>query len=290
MYYYILNPAAGGGRINKIQDRLKSRLKELGIAGEFVKSIGEGDVTKLARLGIEKGFKTIVAVGGDGTINEVINGLTNTNVALGIIPIGNSNELAKTLGINDWQAACNILAARKIEEVDLGKIGKKFFVTSVNIGFEAESSGLRYDDQNVFQKIKSFQKAFSWATKYKSQNATLFFDDKYSVETDFFNIQVSNGQFVNFLKHGNLPQDNKLDVIILAKMPYGKTLKYLLNTRNLDEKKKLSFSLFRTKRVLIKTPKPADVAIDGLVCGKTPIICEVANQKLKVIVSKKRKF
>lgn len=290
MYYYILNPAAGGGRINKIQERLKSRLKELGIAGEFVKSIGEGDITKLARLGIEKGFKTIVAVGGDGTINEVINGLTNTNVALGIIPIGNSNELAKTLGISDWQSACNILAARKIEEVDLGKIGRKFFVTSVNIGFEAESSTLKYNEQNIFQRARSFQKAFSWATKYKSQNAALFFDDNFVVDTDFFNIQISNGQFVNFLKGGNKPQDNKLDVIIIAKMPYGKTLKYLLKNKLSDEKKNLSFSLFRTKRVIIKTSKPVDVAVDGLVCAKTPVVCEVANQKLKVIVSKKRKF
>jgi YegS/Rv2252/BmrU family lipid kinase len=289
MYYYILNPAAGGGRINKIQDRLKARLKELGIAGEFVKSIGEGDITKLTKLGIERGFKTIVAVGGDGTINEVINGLSDTSVAMGIIPIGNSNELAKTLGITDWQSACNILAARKIEEVDLGKIGKKFFVTSVNIGFETDASRLKSDEQSFFKKIKDYKNIISWATKYKSQTATIYFDDNFSVETDFLNIQVSNGQFVNFLSNAR-PQDKMLDIIILAKMPHGKTFRYVVGNKNDELKKKLSLSIFKAKRVAIRTPKPIDVSVDGLAMGKTPIVCEVANRKLKVIVSKNRKF
>jgi diacylglycerol kinase (ATP) len=137
MYYYIINPSSGGGKINKVQDKLRARLKELGIAGEFVKSTGPGDIPKLTKMAIEKGYNTIVAVGGDGTINEVINSLPDESVALGIIPMGNTNELATLLGINDWNDACTILAARKVEIVDLGKIGDKIFVTSVAIGFDS---------------------------------------------------------------------------------------------------------------------------------------------------------
>ena len=115
MYYYIINPAAGGGKINKIQDKLKERLSALGIAGEFEKSTGSNDIPKLIAIALRKGFKTIVAVGGDGTINEVINTIHGqTNIALGIIPTGNTNELANLIGIPDWQTACNIHAARKV--------------------------------------------------------------------------------------------------------------------------------------------------------------------------------
>ncbi|MEI7616673.1 MAG: diacylglycerol kinase family protein, partial [Actinomycetota bacterium] len=137
MYYYIINPAAGGGKINKIQEKLKERLSDLGIAGEFEKSTGPADIPKLTKIAISKGFKTIIAVGGDGTINEVINSLEDKDgVALGIIPTGTTNELANLLGIHDWQSACAILAARKIEKVDLGKINDNVFVTSASIGFD----------------------------------------------------------------------------------------------------------------------------------------------------------
>jgi diacylglycerol kinase family enzyme len=87
-------------------------------------------------MAIEKGYKTIVAVGGDGTINEIINSIGNTGIALGIIPLGATNELARMLGILDWQTACNILAGRKIEEVDLGLINDNVFVTAASIGFD----------------------------------------------------------------------------------------------------------------------------------------------------------
>ncbi|MCL4387387.1 hypothetical protein M1307_03265, partial [Patescibacteria group bacterium] len=230
MYYYILNPASGGGRINKIQDRLKNRLRQLGIAGEFVKSIGEGDVTKLTLLGIKRGFKTIVAVGGDGTINEVINGIGDQNVALGIIPIGNTNELAKTLGISGWQSACNILAARKIETVDLGKIGPDYFVTAVNIGFEADISHLKPSgDSSPIRKFSYYRKALLASNNFKHKKAVINIDDNYLVETDFFNIQISNGQFSLLPMENAGIQDSLLDIIIIGRMSYAKTLRYAIN-------------------------------------------------------------
>src|SRR4051794_40785384 len=113
MYYYILNPAAGKGTVNSTQDKLRVRLRELGIEGEFVKTTGPGDATKMAKQAVEKGHTTIVVVGGDGTVNEVINGITKDTVAVGIIPAGHSNLLAHRLGITGWQQACEVLSARR---------------------------------------------------------------------------------------------------------------------------------------------------------------------------------
>ncbi len=286
MYYYILNPASGGGRINKIQDRLKARLKELGIAGEFVKSIGEGDVTKLTQLGIRKGYKTIVAVGGTGTINEVINGIGKSDIAVGIIPIGRQNDLAHSLGILDWQTACNILAARKIDILDVGRVGKKFFITSVNIGFGAEITSQRPQEDSLLHKTKYYRHAFSWSSKFKPQKAILNFNDDFIAETDFFNIQISNARFSE-----NQPVDTKsnlLDILITGKMSGLNSLKYIMDPEKLKPQKRPDISLFRAKRIAINTQKPLDVAIDGSIACKTPIVCEISKRKLKLIVARKK--
>ena len=138
MYYYIINPSAGNGKINKIQEKLKGVLSNLGIAGEFVKSTGPGDIPKLTEIGIKKGYSTIVAIGGDSTANEVLNYMPNDKTAFGIIPVGKTNILASSLGIAGWMEACQILAARKTHRVNIGKIttneGNRYFINKIAIG------------------------------------------------------------------------------------------------------------------------------------------------------------
>jgi len=285
MYYYILNPASGGGRINKIQDRLKARLKELGIAGEFVKSIGEGDAAKLAVMGIKKGFKTIVAVGGTGTINEVINGVGNSGVAVGIIPIGDKNELAKSLGITDWQSACNILAARKIETIDLGKVGKSYFITSVDIGFEAEITEQKPAENSFVHKTLYYKKALSWSSKFKPQKATINLDNECTANTEFFNIKITNSSMPGRKKETT---KGMLDILVTGKMSSLNSLKYIVNPDSLKQEKKPDLSLFRAKRVVINTKKSLPVAVDGKILYKTPILCEISDRKLKIIVARKK--
>ncbi|NTU69821.1 acylglycerol kinase family protein, partial [bacterium] len=113
MYFYIVNPASGGARINKIQTKLLSLLRENKIYGEFVKTTGKGDAARLVHIAIEKGATNIIAVGGDSTVSEVINEVYKTDAVFGIIPIGKTNVLAHSLGINSWQDSIKVLAKRK---------------------------------------------------------------------------------------------------------------------------------------------------------------------------------
>ena len=290
MYYYIINPASGGGKINKVQDKLKDRLRELGIAGEFAKSTGPGDVARLTKMAIERGYKTIVSVGGDGTINEIINAVGNANVALGIIPMGSSNELANMLGITDWTMACNILAARKVEEVDLGLINDKLFVTAASIGFDNILFELKKGQKaDIFGKF-AFNAKLSAATRsYKPLHLEFNFDDKYFVETDCFNFSLSNGAFLTYLPQKSKPQDNMLDAVLISHLSHGDAMKYGQGT--LDLSKKLGqISVFHTKKIKITSKDPVAVSADGKAVAETPVTIEVSDRKLKVIVSKKRHF
>lgn len=291
MYYYIINPASGGGKINKIQDKLKERLKELGIAGEFAKSTGPGDIARLTKMAIERNYKTIVAVGGDGTINEIINAVGDSSVALGIIPTGSSNELANMLGIPDWTTACNILAARKVEEVDLGLINDKLFVTSASIGFD----NVIYDMKrgrgaaNSLSKFAFITKLSAIAKVFKPIHLELNFDGRYSVETECFNFSLSNGAFLNYLPQKSKPQDNMLDAVLISHLNFRDALKYGQGT--LDLSKKLGqVSVFHTKKIKITSKEPVTVSADGKAVAETPVTIEVSDRKLRVIVSKKRHF
>ena len=290
MYYYIINPASGGGKINKVQDKLKERLRELGIAGEFAKSTGPGDIARLARMAIEKGYKTIVAVGGDGTINEIINATADSGIALGIIPLGSKNELANMLGIPDWQIACNILAARKIEEVDLGIINDNVFVTSASIGFDNMLFDLkRHNQTGSLAKFGYIAKLSGIIRGYKPVHLTLDFDKKYTVETDCFNFSLSNSAFYHFLPKVAKPQDNMLDAILVGQLGFSDALKY--SQDNLDlSKRPGQVSIFHTRKITITSPKPVPVSADGKIVAETPVTITVSDKKLKVIVSKKRQF
>lgn len=291
MYYYIVNPAAGGGKINKIQDRLQERLKRLGIMGEFAKTTGSDDVAKLAKLGVEKGYKTVVAVGGDGTINEVINAILDYgNIALGVIPTGTTNNLAQAMGITDWYAATGILASRKIEEVDLGSVGDRFFVTSLSLGFEPRVAEYkRLSRGNIVEKARYGLGVLKEATTFKPFTAKVKFDGNYEVEAECFNIIISNAQFFPLAMVKTAPKDNLLDTVVVTKIPNTKVLKYgyLSDPSTIDLPK---ISVFHSKKIEITASRPMEASADGQLVAKTPLEVKMADKKLRVIVSRKRKF
>lgn len=291
MYYYIVNPAAGGSKIDKIQDRLKSRLQDLGIMGEFVKSTGPEDVAKLTRMAIDKGYKTIVAVGGDGTINEVMNELIDQpKIVLGIIPIGTTNDLADSLGVHGWFSATGILASRKIEEVNLGKIEDRYFVTSATLGFDAEfSKDKRLIHGNALDKLRFWLRLFSKSASFKPISVKLRFDDDYDVEAEAFSVIVSNARFFP-VKHVKNPTDgNLLDTVVITKIPGYKMLKYgRTSDGGVIELPKIS--VFHSNQIRLETKKPQEVAADGQVVTKTPATIGLSEKKIRVIVSRKRKF
>jgi YegS/Rv2252/BmrU family lipid kinase len=291
MYYYIVNPAAGGSKIDKIQERLQNRLRDLGIMGEFAKSTGPEDVAKLTRLAIQKGYKTIVAVGGDGTINEVINELVDEpKIVIGVIPIGTTNDLADSLGIHSWFSATSILASRKIEEINLGRVGERYFVTSVTLGFDAEfARERRLIRGNALDKFRFWLQLFTKSASFKPINVRLRFDQNYEVEAEAFSVIVSSAKFLPVRQAKKLQDAEQLDTMVITKIPGYKIFRYgRTSDGSVVELPKVS--IFHSREVEIETRKPREVAADGQVISKTPVRLRLTDKKIRVIVSRKRKF
>jgi len=136
---YLLNPNAGRGLGRRIAAELPARLESRGLAGRIVPTDGPGHATRLAREAAEAGARWIVAVGGDGTAHEVVNGVAGSAASFGLLPMGTGNDLAMALGIPaDLDASIDALAGSREARIDLGRFDDRWFVNSLGLGFEAQ--------------------------------------------------------------------------------------------------------------------------------------------------------
>lgn len=282
MYYYILNPTSGKGAVNQIQDKLRGQLNKLGISGEFAKTTGPGDAAKMAAAAIEKGYTTIVAVGGDGTVNEVMNGITKDSVALGIIPIGDSNALANRLGIFNWQQACSVLSARRLTSFRLMAAGQHYFLSSLTLGFETDLDK-RVDTANekVTARVKQFGQAISHARAFGTLKAHIKVDDAFEMECDLFSLSVSNLKFIN------PSSDNRLVISITDQPGAAKMTSFLwYKIRGEAPLEETATTRFFAERVLITTEPTTGIMIDGKVAGRTPVAIRLTDRHVRFITEK----
>jgi diacylglycerol kinase (ATP) len=138
---FIVNPTAGFGRALKTWKRIEPLAASLGEYGvKFTERVRHGEV--LAREAAQEGYDRVVAVGGDGTLNEVGNGLMGTSAALAVIPTGTNNDWVLTVGIpKDTLEATRLVFAGRRAKCDVGlAVGYRHFFNIAGIGFDAEAS------------------------------------------------------------------------------------------------------------------------------------------------------
>jgi diacylglycerol kinase (ATP) len=144
----IANPQAGRGRGRNTIPLVTDILKREGLSFSLVETAYPGHAIELARRAVIDGCEIVVALGGDGTVNEVVNGLCvdlgdapnpGSVIKLGIIPAGSGNDFAFALGLpSDLPELCRLLVNGRTRLVDLGRMNDRFFAYGVGMGFDAE--------------------------------------------------------------------------------------------------------------------------------------------------------
>lgn len=142
----VVNPAAGGGRTERRWGRLRDDLRRLGLAFEWMATTGPGSGTALARAAVEAGAELIVAVGGDGTLSEVVNGVTREDAptaTVGALLTGRGRDAVRNLGLaRDVRLAARRLVEGADVRIDLVRVdwpdgGRRYAVGSAGAGFDA---------------------------------------------------------------------------------------------------------------------------------------------------------
>jgi diacylglycerol kinase (ATP) len=135
----LLNPISGRGRQpeDDLSD-LRRIFAEHGIEVQVVRLQMRGQAVQLSREAVDQGFDLVVAIGGDGTINEVVCGLVHSTVPLGIVPAGSGNGMARAFGVPlNRKQACMSLLQGHTREVDVGELNGRFFLGVAGIGYDA---------------------------------------------------------------------------------------------------------------------------------------------------------
>lgn len=200
MYYYIVNPIAGNHKFDQIQQEFMAAIRVKKIEGEIAKTTSPNEAKKLARMGIRRGNRVIVAVGGDATVEEVLNGILEeqkAGVALGIVPTGERNQLATMLGITDWQTALTNLAKGKIKRVGVGQVEEYYFLGSVDFGFPNYLRDIYVKSRQKLNFWNRFQTTLKAIKNYQPLAVNLKVSSQYRA-----NLKVFAGSFGNFLFFG----------------------------------------------------------------------------------------
>jgi len=133
----IINASKGKQNLTQLQAIISEELSGFTVDISATKYAGQGQ--KLAGNAVKDRFDIIIAVGGDGTINEIINGTIGSNIPIGIIPLGSANDLAKHLGIpHNIRSACQIILTGYRQAIDLIKVNNWYYITSGGIGLPCE--------------------------------------------------------------------------------------------------------------------------------------------------------
>ena len=218
---FVINPISGGKKKRDFERRVLEELDLVKYAAEFAISEHPGHAHQLSLDAVSDGVDVVVAVGGDGTINEVASALVGSEVRLGIVPEGSGNGLALYLGIPlNERAAIKRLNRYESLTVDCGSINGQFFFNMAGIGFDASVSD-RFANDNIRGPIGYMKAVISEISTYKPKKYRLTIDGE-TIEREAFMVSVANSpQYGNnaYIAPQALINDGILDVCIIHKFP-----------------------------------------------------------------------
>ena len=287
---FIINPFSGTGRKEDLSGMIKRGLDQSFDKPEIVFTKSRGHATELAKEFVEKGFQIVVAVGGDGTVNEVARSLIHTDTSLGIIPIGSGNGLARHLGIPmSIRKAIHQLNLSEPILMDYGLVNERPFFCTCGTGFDAYVStefakGKRRGIMSYIEKI------ITGYFSYKSQNYHL------QGEGIDLNVKAFVLTFANASQWGNNAyiapqasvQDGQIDISIMSNFPVIAipTLALNLFAKNID--KDLFMTTLRSKSIMLQREESGPFHYDGEPYEEgTEIHVKTVSDGLKVLVKKR---
>ncbi len=293
----IANPTAGSytHHTDQISDTI-AFLRSHRWQTELKLTHAAGDARRLAREAVEQGINVVIAIGGDGTINEVIQELAGSETALGVIPSGTVNVWAREVGIPlDYAGARDVLISGQTRSVDLGKINDDYFLLMVGIGIDGEVTHAVEKKTAKRFGVLGYLFVGTWlGLGYPAFRTILQMDDQV-IKTTPIQIVIGNTQlYAGAIKYTWQAKcdDGLLDVCIVRKSSMlGRIIvgiSFLL--RHKERKRWVRYETGAT--IKIHTRKPVAVQIDGdpkgyTAHGRVPTIVSVAPGALKVIVPQK---
>lgn len=224
MYAFIVNPAAGSGRSMKAIPVIEEEMNRRGVAYRMLLTERPGHATELAKaVCMEADCEGVIAVGGDGTAYEVACGLLDSEVPMGIIPVGTGNDFIKTVGTpKDPKQALDFILTHPARPVDVGRLNDRMFLNVSGTGFDVKVLECMEDAKKVVHGIWPYLVGIVRAIfRYQPVHVAWTVDGE-AGEKDVLLCAVANGRYIG----GGIPicpkaepDDGLLDLIVVDNKP-----------------------------------------------------------------------
>jgi len=288
---FIINPVSGGKKKDKVPALIKQHLDTSVFDYQIVYSTKETAISEVSKEAA-KTCDIIVAVGGDGTVNEAASAIAGTDKVLGIVPFGSGNGLARFLKIPlDTAEAIKNLNNGRVEVIDAGKLNNQWFFNMAGMGFDAHIS-------EVFShgKTRGFRQYFKSSVQeifnYKAQKYNLVIDG-HEYDREAFMLSFANssqyGNNAHVSPNASL-HDGLIDVCIIKQFPVYRLLEMGLRMLTKTSESSKFVEIIRGKHIKVKRKGSDAVHLDGepQIMGAEAEIFIIPNS-LKVIVGSKYK-
>lgn len=289
---FIVNPISGTQGKKAILKWIDERLDRTLYEYEVVKTEYAGHATEIAANAVKEGIDIVVAIGGDGTINETARSLIHTNTALGIIPCGSGNGLARHLRIPmDPKAAIDILNENNQIQMDYGKINNIPFFCTCGVGFDAFVS-LKFADSGKRGLLTYLENTLHESLTYQPETYEIENEEGTVIHKAFLIACGNASQYGNnaYITPQASLTDGLMDVTILE--PFTvldvPSLSFQLFNKTIDKNSRIK--TMRAKKIKIHRNKPGVFHYDGdPIMGNEDLEVEIVPHGLNVITSSKKK-
>ena len=286
----IANPVSGRGRGARVAEKTELRLRGLGDSAETLFTSKRGDAKEFARRAAD--FDRVVAVGGDGTVNEILNGLPDNAPPLGQIPVGTANVLAKTFGLpRTPRSGADAIHAGHAVSVDVGLANGRKFLLMASAGFDAQVVHDFHAQRTGAIRMRDY---FSWSLrailKYEPPRFRVTADGQKLPDGSY--VLVSNlpcyGGPLAFTRKAKV-NDGALDLLVYSAWGKLNVVRLFAEAFAGDPCSMPGATHLLVKKVVIEAETPLPWQVDGDPGETLPLTVEMAPHQVKLLVPESTK-
>lgn len=288
----LLNAAAGRGRAGVKHAVVRQMARAAGVP--VAETASPEDLERQAWEAAAAGCRRVVAVGGDGTVNRVLNGIVGTAAALGVIPCGNGNDIARNLGIpSDVQAATHVSFFGPLRTVDVGLLrsaapgsAKRYYAGIASFGFDSLANRIANEHNGIWRGRALYVYAMLRSlVEFRPPDVTITHDGGEYRGRIMLAVAANAPSYGGGMKIAPRAEmaDGLLDLCIVRRMSRLKLLWCFPEVFSGAHLAREEVSYIRSARARITAERPLDVFADGEFVGCTPVEVEVASGMLQVI-------
>ena len=290
-WVFIINPVAGNGFANKYEDTIKGMLDMYKIEADLVYTQKKGHASQLAEDFAKRGYRHIISVGGDGTLNEVARPVIgNKEVIIGIVPAGTGNDFIQILGFPNRfeEQHWKIFFDQNTIEMDVGACNGNYFLNGMGLGFDAEVAAQNYEGENLVKK--GGKDKYIWhilkTLLFFKEKRMKFLSDSGNGFTDCFINTTSIGRrFAGgfFLTPEAIANDGLLDVCSIEKLSLLQRFRLLPLVPKGTHIKDKNVQYYKTENLALEFSEKVPYHLDGELFFDKQFNVSILPNALKVI-------